>query len=121
MKVAYVGLDEVNAALVRRWTIGQRAGVVAASPAGATELAPEVAIVLDVDHLPEPWRRQWLELAAGRPAMAYGYNLTDRETEALRRVGVTVVRRRLTAKRFANWYWRSTEASKADDTAGRVN
>jgi hypothetical protein len=54
MKVAYVGLDEVNAALVRRWAVRQRASFVAASPAGATELGPDVAIVLDLDHLPEP-------------------------------------------------------------------
>ncbi len=85
MRIVYLSLDEVNQELVRRWVA--RLG----------------ARVFDLDHLPEPWRSGWPALAAGRPALAHGYNLRDAGVAALRRAGVMVVRRRLTARCFARW------------------
>jgi hypothetical protein len=103
MWIVYLGLDEVNQELVRRWVarLGGRVTTVALVDAAA--LAPDVPVVFDLDHLPEPWRSGWPALAAGRPALAHGYNLRDAEAAALRRAGVTVVRRRLTARYFARW------------------
>jgi hypothetical protein len=104
MRIAYLGLDEVNGALVRQWAARRGANVEAVRLPDAAALGPDVAVVLDLDHLPEPWRREWLErLAAGQPALAHGYNLTDDEAAALRRAGVMVVRRRLTAWHFTHW------------------
>src|SRR5262245_19099624 len=103
MRIAYLGMDEVNQELVRRWAARLGAGVTAVSLADAAALAPDVAAVLDLDYLPEPWRNRWPALAAGRPALAHGYNLPDAEAVALRRAGVTLVRRRLTARHFARW------------------
>jgi hypothetical protein len=104
MRIAYLGLDEVNKGLVRHWAARRGAGVEDVALPGAAGLGPDVAVVLDLDHLPEPWRRDWVErLAAGRPALAHGYNLTDGQAAALRRAGVTVVRRRLTAWHVSRW------------------
>jgi hypothetical protein len=104
MRIAYLGLDEVNGSLVRRWAVGRGACAQAVAQPDAVGLGPDVAVVLDLDHLPEPWRREWVErIVAGRRVLAHGYNLTDEEATALRQAGVTVVRRRLTARHFARW------------------
>src|SRR5262245_27637439 len=104
MRIAYLGLDEVNGALVRRWALRQGSRAVAVAQPDTVGLGPDVSVVLDLDHLPEPWRCAWVErLTAGRRVLAHGYNLTDEEAAALRRAGVTVVRRRLTVRHFARW------------------
>jgi hypothetical protein len=62
------------------------------------------AAVLDLDHLPEPYRQAWLDRAAtdGRPTLVHSYNLTAAQARQLRQAGVAIVRR-LTARRFARW------------------
>jgi hypothetical protein len=104
MRIAYLGTDEVNAALVRRWAARQGASVETVALPDVAGLEPDVAVVLDLDHLPEPWRRQCLaRVAVERAVLAHGYNVTDEEAAALRRAGAAVVRRRLTAWHFTRW------------------
>jgi hypothetical protein len=100
MRIAYVTLDDVNRFVVRRWTGGNNIRVecpAVTAPAAIIDTAD--AILLDLDHLPEPFRAAWLERVltngmAGR-VLVHGHNITDAEAAALRRRGVRVCRGRL--------------------------
>jgi hypothetical protein len=121
MRIAYLGLDEVNGALVQRWAArqGVQTQVVALPDSAAVD--PRTAVVLDLDHLPEPWRKQWLaRLLTGRPALAFGYNLSDAEALALQWVGATVVRRRLRLRHVVEWLRRTAVAPPDHNGDGGV-
>jgi len=96
MRIAYVTLDDVNRFIVRRWADKDtfRAEFPAVNVLAASVDVAD-AVILDLDHLPEPFRTAWLTgVSAGR-LLVHGHNITDAEAAMLRRRGVRVCRGRL--------------------------
>ena len=108
MRIAYVTLDDVNRFVVQRWAGRGRFqldGPAANQPHARLDAAG--AVILDLDHLPAPFRAAWLarilnDALAGR-ALVHGYNIADADAAALRRRGVRVCRGRLRRGFFFAW------------------
>jgi hypothetical protein len=107
MRIAYLGLDEVNRFLARRWAKRLHSGVRFLDLRREEIPARFFAAVVDADALPGPHRRRWLARLAsdgcGVPALVFGHTLTDAEAEALRGRGAKVIRRALRRQTFARW------------------
>jgi hypothetical protein len=105
MRIAYLGLDDVNRYLVRKWSRREGAGL-RVLEIRCESLPTEIpALVLDADSLPEPHRRRWLDRIALAPApvLVFGHMLSDREAAELVSRGVVVVRRVMRRGRFRRW------------------
>ena len=98
MRIAYVGLDEVNRYFARKWARRIALGIklVNVRALGVSARRP---IVIDLDSLPAEHRHRWLgwltSFACQSPALVFGHTLADDEAEALRGCGVRVIRRAL--------------------------
>jgi hypothetical protein len=107
MRIAYLGLDEVNRYVVRKWARQEGAGLRLLNVRCETLPTGIPALVVDVDSLPEPHRRRWLERivsSAAAPVLVFGHMLSDREAAELIGNGVHVVRRVLRRGRFRRWF-----------------
>jgi len=106
MRIAYLGLDEVNRYLVHKWARREAAGLRLVNVSSGNLPIGAPAIILDADSLPEPYRRCWLDCvasSAATPALVFGHTLSDREAAELIGSGVVVVRRVLRRGRFRRW------------------
>ena len=106
MRIAYLGLDEVNRYLVRKWARRGGAGLRLLNVRCGSLPAGIPALVFDSDSLPEPHRHRWLGRVASppaAPALVFGHTLSDREAAELIGSGVVVVRRVLRRRRFHCW------------------
>lgn len=94
MRIAYLGLDEVNRYLARRWA---RRLSIPCQPVDVQALGVPrnyLAIVVDLDSLPSSHRRRWLSwltsLGRRAPALVFGHTISDDERDVLRASGVSV-------------------------------
>jgi hypothetical protein len=97
MRIAYLTTDEVNPDLARRWASSCGCDVIPLSPRDPLPRDDYDAAIYDLDHLPPELQQHVLAgLLKGRlhrPTVVHGYNLRQRQANALRARGVFVRRR----------------------------
>ncbi len=107
MRIAYLGLDEVNRYFTRKWARRMAAGIrfVNVQTPGVWSECP--ALVVDLDSLPAMHRHRWIgwltSFACETPALVFGHTVSDQETDALRSCGVRVVPRALKRSTLHRW------------------
>lgn len=112
MRIAFLGLDEVNRFLARKWTRKLAGKVRFIDVQQDSVPAGSVGVVADADSVPESYRRRWLALLAAEagetPVLVFGHTLNDAEAGDLRRAGAKVVRRVIRRGTFNRWVERRT-------------
>ncbi len=107
MRIAFLGLDEVNRFLARKWTRRLAGKVRFIDVRQGSVPAKCLGLVADADSIPSPYRRRWLALLAAvageTPVLVLGHTLNDDEAADLRRAGAKVVRRALRRGTFTRW------------------
>src|SRR5262245_23444184 len=104
MRIVYLTLDDVNRFMVRCWAAGDTFRVdcpAANAPVASVDGAD--AVILDLDHLPEPFRAAWLAPVPGGLTLDHGHNIADTDAAALRRRGMRVCRGRLRRGLVSVW------------------
>lgn len=110
MRIAYIGLDEVNRYLTRRWARRIGAGICFVD-VQTLSISPKCpAIVVDLDSLPATYRHRWVgwltSLARDVPTLVFGHSMSDQEMDALRNCGVRVLPRALKRSTLQRWFVR---------------
>lgn len=101
MKIAYLGLDEVNRFFTSKWARRMDAGVTFVDVQEQSVSPRCPVVVVDLDSLPATHRQRWIgwltSCARETPALVFGHTVSDEESANLRGSGVRVVQRTLRA------------------------
>lgn len=110
MRIAYLGLDEVNRHFARHWARRMEAGLkwVDVRADGVSLNCP--ALLVDLDSLPGSHRKRWIgwltSFACQTHVLVFGHSVSEAETNALRSSGVRVVHRALRRRTLHKWFER---------------
>jgi hypothetical protein len=107
MRIAYLGLDEVNRYFARKWARRMEAGLKLIDVQAHGVLATYPALIVDLDSLPASHRTRWISwltsIACQTPVLVFGHTVRQDESDALRSCGARVVLRALRRHALHKW------------------